>query len=177
MSRYWAANSRLGCRPWWGALAIALGAAVAGCDSPGPTAGKLTAVKAEGDPVVLALKDGTPYVTANVADDLPTLSQGDAAAREDALIRRAVQIAIERAVNHKPYAGKDEFVVRLIVLHELDEYGRAKSGSALELATVTVPRTSLDGLTASQVANLAGPDLKKLVRNPTVNLGNLDKFV
>src|ERR1700754_852258 len=113
------------------ALLFGLGLAVWGCDSKSSTVGKLTAVKAEGDPVLLTLKDGVPYITANVADDLPTFKQGDASTREDALIRQAVGLALKRAANHKPYEGKDQFQVRLIVLYELDEYGKAKAGSSI----------------------------------------------
>jgi hypothetical protein len=160
----------------WATLVVGLGVAVWGCDSKGTVAGKLTPVKAEGDPVTLLDKKGTPYITANVADDVPALARGDATAREDALIRKAIQVALERGMKHKTYEGKDLFLVRLIVLHELDEYGKAKSGSSLELASVEVPRASLDGLTADRLSQLSGADLRNLVRNPAVNLGNLDKF-
>jgi len=158
------------------AVALGVGLAVLGCNSKDGERTKLKAVKAEGDPVVLTTRDGVPYITANVADDLPALREGDPGQREDALIRKAIKLTLDRGVGHKPYEGKDRFVVRLMVLTELDEYGKAKAGSSVELATVEVPRASLEGLTPERLAALSGPDLKKLVRNPAVNLGNLDKF-
>jgi hypothetical protein len=158
------------------ALLVGLALAAWGCDSKGSMSGKLTAVRAQGDPVVLAIKDGAPYISANVADDLPALREGDPSSREDALIRKAIHIVLDRAVKHGPYDGKDLFHVRLVVLHELDEYGKAKAGSSIELATLEVPRPSLEGLTADHLRSISGPELRKLVRNASLKLDNLDKF-
>jgi hypothetical protein len=168
---------RAGARQLWGAaIALGVGLAILGCDSKNTGDGKLKAVKAEGDPVVLTTKDGVPYITANVADDITSFKPGDATQREDALIRKAIRLALERGLHHKPYDGKDSFTVRLMVLTELDEYGKAKAGSSVDLATVEVPRASLEGLTVDKLVTLTGTNLKKLVRNSTVSLGNLDKF-
>jgi hypothetical protein len=158
------------------ALVIGLGCAAWGCDSKDTGGGKLKAVKAEGDAVLLTMKGDIPYFTANVADDVPSIKQGDTAAREEALIRKAMQIALERGLSHDKYAGKDPFQVNLFVLYELDEYGKGKAGSSLNLATVEVPRSALDGLTPAGLTGLSGAELRKRVRNPTFNPGNLDRF-
>lgn len=158
------------------ALLVGLGCAAWGCDPKNSGGGKLTPVKGEGDPVVLTMKGDVPYITANVADDVPALKQGDTAAREEALIRKALQLVIERGLKDQRATGKNLFQVKLMVLHELDEYGKAKTGSSMELATFDVPREAVEGLTPSALAGLSGDELRKRVQNAHFSLGNLDKF-
>jgi hypothetical protein len=160
----------------WLALLIGLGCIAWGCDSKQSSGGKLKPVKSEGDPVILTTKGDVPYVTVYLADEISAIKQGDSAAREEALIRKALLVVVERAVGHEKYAGKDRFQVNLLVLHELDEYGKAKTGSSLNLATIEVPRTAVEALKVADVPGLSGPDLRKRVASATFNLGNLDKF-
>jgi hypothetical protein len=158
------------------ALVVGLGCVAWGCDQKNTGGGKLTPVKGEGDPVVLIMKDNVPYITANVADDVPALKKAEAAGQQEALMRKALQLVIERGLKEERAAGKELFQVKLMVLHELDEYGKAKTGSSIELATFDVVRKDVEGLTPSAVAGLTGDDLRKPFRSANFNLGNLDKF-
>src|SRR5436190_279154 len=80
------------------ALVVGVGLVAWGCDSKNSGGGKLTPVKGEGDPVVLLMKGDVPYITANVADDVSALKKAEPAAREEALIRKALQLVIERGL-------------------------------------------------------------------------------
>jgi len=100
----------------------------------------------------------------------------DWAATAELLIRKGLRILVSKALSHKPYLGKDQFQLRLIVLYELDEYGRAKWGSMVELANFEVLRQPLTGLSASDLDSRAGGELRKLVGGTQFSLGNLDRF-
>jgi hypothetical protein len=157
--------------------AIVVGLAASGCEtSNGNHADKLTPAKAADENELLTQKDGVPYVVVNIADEVRALRGMDSIAQEEVLIRKGLRILVSKALSHKPYAGKDQFQLRLIVLHELDEYGRAKWGSMVELANFEVPRQPLTGLSASDLDSLAGGELRKLVRATQFSLGNLDRF-
>src|SRR5947207_13187213 len=102
---------------WVGAIVVGL--AVSGCDSSnGNHAEKLTPAKAPDDNALLTQKDGMAYVVVNMAEEDRALSGMDSIAQEEFLIRKGMRVLLSKALSHKPYVGKDQFHLRLIVLDE-----------------------------------------------------------
>ncbi len=75
----------------------------------------------------------------------------------------------------KEYEGKNTFVVRMILLMELDEYGKPKWASALEIALMEIPRSALVQRTREAIAALDRDETRKAVENCRFSLENIEK--
>ena len=126
--------------------------------------------------MLYVVKDEKPFVLVDMATELPRLKSFAAAGKEEYLLKRALMIAADdKVLGRKEYAGKDLFVVRMILLTERDEYGRPKWGGTAEIALVEVPRASIAGKDVAGIQALDLNAVRKLLPTRMLSLANLEK--
>ena len=84
--------------------------------------------------VVRAVKKGKPTILVDMLPEAQRLVGFEPAAQQAYLRRRAVMLAQAGAAEEESFAGKSEYVVRMILLKSLDEYGNPQWAGAPELA-------------------------------------------
>jgi len=143
----------------------------AGAKPPEPT--NLAPGKLPKDAVLLAVKDGKPFLLVNVASRLDSLKRVDRGDQEAFLQGQALWTVVDAALGHQPYQGKDHFVVRMITITERDEYARPKWGSAVELAVLELDRAAVAGLTTAGVEKMPPEKTTSLFTARRFSLENL----
>jgi hypothetical protein len=126
--------------------------------------------------ILSVVKDQKPFILMDMAPELARLKGYTPAAQEEYLVKRALTaVRSDNVWKKKEYEGKDSFVVRMILLTELDEYGKPKWGSALEIAIVEIPRRAVAQRTREAIAALDREQARKAVENCRFSLENIEK--
>lgn len=124
------------------ALALALLACL-GCppsngDAPATPSGKPGPIDvtsgAYTETTVAAVKKGKPTILADMLPEAQRLDGFVPAAQQAYLRKRALMLASAAAQTEESFAGKTNYVVRMILLNSLDEYGNPQWVGAPELA-------------------------------------------
>ncbi len=126
--------------------------------------------------VLSVVKQDKPFILMDLAPELSKLRGYTPAAQEEYLVKRALMVVRSDGVwKKKEYEGKNTFVVRMILLVELDEYGKPKWASALEIALVEIPRSALAQRSREAIAALDRQQTRKAVENCRLSLENIEK--
>jgi hypothetical protein len=124
--------------------------------------------------VMYVLKDGKPFVLVDLAPELPNFKDYAPAGQEEYLLKRALLIAAgDDVLKRKEYEGKDAFVVRMILLLEMDEYGQPKFSAAPEIALLEVARKVAAGLTPRRIAAMTLDEARQAVASRHLTLANI----
>lgn len=175
-------------------LALLLLGPMLGCkDSQGPVSRPDETTAAEEEPstnpekvdvlagpftknVTYVVKEQKPFILMDLAPELRALKAHGKPAQAEYLLKRALMVAAaDNVLRRKEYEGKDVFVVRMILLTELDEYGKPKWGSARELALLEVPRSAVSALSQEQINAMKLEEAKKLFTSRKMSLANISK--
>lgn len=126
--------------------------------------------------ILYTLKDQMPFVLMDLAPELPKLKRYGHEGREEYLLKRALAVLVsDRVRKRKEYEGKDAFVIRMILLMELDEYGKPKWGNAPEIALLEIARDGVSSLTLDAVAALDLDAARKIFRTCRLSPANIDR--
>jgi len=126
--------------------------------------------------ILAVVKQEKPFILMDLAPELPKLKGYTPAAQEEYLVKRALMaVRSDNVWKKKEYEGKNTFVVRMILLGELDEYGKPKWGSAPEIAHMEIPRGAAAPLRRETIAALDREQTRKAVENCRFSLDNIDK--
>jgi hypothetical protein len=128
--------------------------------------------------ILSVVRDQKPFILMDMAPELARLKGYTPAAQEEYLVKRALMaVRSDNVWKKKEYEGKDSFVVRMILLMELDEYGKPKWGSAMEIALVEVPRGAVAQRTREAIAALDRDQARKAIEKCRFSLENIEKAV
>ncbi len=119
------------------------------------------------------VKDGKAFVQLNLFPEADALRALDAAERETYLYRRAAKSLLEKGLAHPQFKGKDEFVVRLVMLKSMDEYGRPKWNDAAEIGRLTATRASLESQAGQTATSLSSGDAAALFSQRKLSIDSL----
>lgn len=123
------------------------------------------------------VKDGKAFVQVNLFPEIDALRSLDAAGQEAYLCRRAAKSLLEKGLSHKLFTAQNDFVVRLVVLKNLDEYGRPKWGDAAEVARLSANRPNLQTHAAEPAEKLDDSAAVSLFAEKKLNLDALNKVI
>src|SRR5260370_12700999 len=125
--------------------------------------------------VLYAMKDNKPFILMNMAPDLDGLKLMDASAQEEYLLKRTLVNLIDFGSGRKEYKDYDHFVIKIVLMNQVDEYGRDKWGSALDLAAVEVDRLAIRALRSGDLDALTLEDTRGLFASRRLFLVNIAK--
>jgi len=119
--------------------------------------------------VLAVMKDKRPLVLADMLPEWPKLKELAPAEREEYLLRRALVLVHQRQNTKKDFADQPVFVIRFILLTELDEYSKPKWGAAPELALLEIERAKFASLTLEGIAALDTNAVKTLFKTAKID--------
>lgn len=123
------------------------------------------------------VKDGKAFVQLNLYPEADALRGLDAAARETYLYRRVAKSLLEKGLDHKAFAGKDEFVVRMVMLKSMDEYGRPKWGEAADIGRLIATRAAVEKHTGKTADTLSADDVAAMFSERRIAADSLNTFL
>jgi len=82
---------------------------------------------------------------------------------------------IDFGSGRKEYKDYDHFVIKIVLMNQVDEYGRDKWGSALDLAAVEVDRLAIRALRSGDLDALTLEDTRGLFASRRLFLVNIAK--
>jgi hypothetical protein len=119
------------------------------------------------------VSNNTPFILMDMAPELPALRNLNAGAREHYLMKRAVAVVLDNALSKKQFAGKETFVIRMVLVSKKDEYGRPLWGEATELARFELDRSVLAGVTSQSIDGMKTEALRSTFRSVTFSQSTL----
>ncbi|MCE9548254.1 MAG: hypothetical protein K8T25_22505 [Planctomycetia bacterium] len=160
-----------------GGGATTSGAAAGGSSSTATGSGTIDLVDICKGPltttILYVIKDDKPHVLMDMLPEAPTLrGLTDAAAREY-LMKRALAVLVGEGLGQEKFAGRTEFTVRMILLNDVDEYGKPRWGQAPQIALFSISRSKLERLDKKGVDALKRDQLPSLFDSANINLAPL----
>lgn len=104
--------------------------------------------------ILAVLKDDEPFVLMDILPEVVTINTLTESARREYLLKRALLTIRANALGESQFLDKDTFTVRMILLKDVDEYGRPKWGTAPQVALLRLRRERIEPLTADDIHEL-----------------------
>ncbi len=155
-----------------------------GCSEadPKPIAGKSTipikqrlTTSTERD--ICVVKDDKALILINLFAELDQLQTLDGPEQDTYFCWRAAKSMLEKGLSHENLVDQQDFVVRLVIVKSLDEYGRQKWGDAIEVARLETSRSVLEPYKTTALQSLDDATVVGLFTNKKLQADSLKKLV
>lgn len=110
--------------------------------------------------VIYAVKDKKPFIVMDMFPELGRFKKLGTESREEYLMRRALATLDSKDMDRPDYQGKQECLVRMLLVKSSGEYDPNQWGAAVEIALFQVDRTAASGQ-LDKLAQLNGAALRK----------------
>ena len=126
--------------------------------------------------VIATMKDGSPFILIDLYPEIEIMiSLTSDIEKKEYLLKRALLSVQESLEDDDEFSEHDVFVVRVILLKEVDEYNRPKWGTAPEVAILKIDKTLIKQLDLDKLNHLGLRDITPLVSIETFNLHEIKK--